>query len=252
MPLCSRGLGIGADREPDVVGVLGEAGEHLLAVDDVVVAVAHGARPQRRQVGPGARLAVADREVQLAAQDGAGEASPSARRCRTSSASGPTVHSVRNGIGNPARWTSSKKMYCSMAERALAAELLRPADAEPAVRAHPAQRLRVERPAPFGARRPRRGARRSRPRRSRRAARATRALSASRVVDVHRASSVLASGASGARGLGAPSGSRACRSGGARSASTTRELARDLVAGDAARGSARRSTASVTSAPGRG
>jgi hypothetical protein len=30
---------------------------------------------------------------------------------------GPTVHSVRNGMGKPARWTSSKKMYCSMAER---------------------------------------------------------------------------------------------------------------------------------------
>ena len=31
---------------------------------------------------------------------------------------GPTVHNVRNGIGNPARCTSSKKMYWSMLERA--------------------------------------------------------------------------------------------------------------------------------------
>src|SRR3546814_6766349 len=39
------------------------------SVDHVVVAVAHGARAQRRQVGARRRLGVADREVHLALQD---------------------------------------------------------------------------------------------------------------------------------------------------------------------------------------
>ncbi|CKR47089.1 Uncharacterised protein [Mycobacterium tuberculosis] len=44
-------------------------GEDLLAVDDVVVAVANGGGAQRRQVGAGFRLGVADREVRLTGQD---------------------------------------------------------------------------------------------------------------------------------------------------------------------------------------
>ena len=58
-----------AHREPDVVGAAREAREHLLAVDHVLVAVAHGARLQRREVGARVGLGVADREVDLALQD---------------------------------------------------------------------------------------------------------------------------------------------------------------------------------------
>ena len=46
-------VGIGAYQQEDPVGVLAERGPGLLAVDDVVVAVAHRRRAQRREVGPG-------------------------------------------------------------------------------------------------------------------------------------------------------------------------------------------------------
>jgi hypothetical protein len=49
--------------------VVDEGRPHLLAVDDVVVAVAHGRRRQAGEVGAGTRLAVADREVQVPRQD---------------------------------------------------------------------------------------------------------------------------------------------------------------------------------------
>ena len=69
MPLCFLTVGIGARREPDVVGVRRAAGEHLLAVDDVVVAVAHCGGAQRRQIASRRRLGVADRELDGAVQD---------------------------------------------------------------------------------------------------------------------------------------------------------------------------------------
>ena len=70
--LVLRGGRVGAGGQPDVVGVLDGAREDLLAVDHVLVPVAHGPRPQRRQVGAGRGLGVADGEVDLAAED-AGE-----------------------------------------------------------------------------------------------------------------------------------------------------------------------------------
>ena len=59
----------------------------------------------------------------------------------------PTVLMVRNGIGAPARHASSVKMNCSIVAAALAAVLLGPADAEPAVAPHLADRLEARRPA---------------------------------------------------------------------------------------------------------
>jgi hypothetical protein len=58
-----------ACSEPDVIGVSGTAGEHLLAVDDVVVAVAHSGRAQRCQIASGRGLGVTDRELDGACQD---------------------------------------------------------------------------------------------------------------------------------------------------------------------------------------
>ena len=69
MPLCLGASGVGAHREPDVVGLVAAGGPHLLAVDDVVVAVPPGGRAQRGEVGAGVRLGVADREVHVALQD---------------------------------------------------------------------------------------------------------------------------------------------------------------------------------------
>ncbi len=63
------GLLARAHREPYVVGTTGEAREHLLAVDHVLVAVAHRFGLQRCQVGAGIGLGVPDREVDLTLQD---------------------------------------------------------------------------------------------------------------------------------------------------------------------------------------
>ena len=69
MPLCFLAFGSVARGQPDVVGVGGAAGEHLLAVDDVVVAVADRGGAQRRQVAAGLRLGVSDGELDAAVQD---------------------------------------------------------------------------------------------------------------------------------------------------------------------------------------
>ncbi len=71
-PLCFGRGRVGPGGQPDVVGVLDGAREDLLAVDHVLVPVAHGPRLQRRQVGARRGLGVADGEVDLAAED-AGE-----------------------------------------------------------------------------------------------------------------------------------------------------------------------------------
>ena len=78
------GLGVGAHGEPAVVGVGGERRPHLLAVDDVLVAVAHGRVFSDGEVGAGAGLGVADAEVDVAGEDLRQEELASARRCRSS------------------------------------------------------------------------------------------------------------------------------------------------------------------------
>lgn len=60
---------VGADREPDVVGVGGAAGEHLLAVDHVLVTVADGGGADRREIAAGSRFGIADGELDAAVQD---------------------------------------------------------------------------------------------------------------------------------------------------------------------------------------
>ena len=72
--LVAGGVRVGAGRQPHVVGVVGEAGVQLLAVDHPLVAVPHGPGAQRRQVGAGLGFGVPDREVDLAGEDPAEEA----------------------------------------------------------------------------------------------------------------------------------------------------------------------------------
>src|SRR5205823_13094983 len=55
--LVLRGVRVGAGDEHPTVGRTGAAGPHLLAVDDPLVAVAHGPGLQAGEVGAGARLA---------------------------------------------------------------------------------------------------------------------------------------------------------------------------------------------------
>jgi hypothetical protein len=146
MPACFGASGSVRAGEPDVVGVLGEAGEDLAAVDDVVVAVLHGAGAQRGEVGAGLRLRVADRRVQLALQD--------ARQEVALLLVGAELHDrVADRVDGQERQREAGALHLvaedELLERraALAAVLLRPADADPAVGAHLLQRLMIERPA---------------------------------------------------------------------------------------------------------
>ena len=83
------GARVRAHREPDVVGVAGEAREDLLPVDHVVVAVAHGAGRERREIGAGAGLGVADAEVDRALEDARQEEALLLVACRSASGSAP-------------------------------------------------------------------------------------------------------------------------------------------------------------------
>ena len=126
---------VGAGGQPDVVGVAGEAGEDLRAVDHVLVAVTHGSGGERGQVGTRVRLRVADAEVDLAGQDLGEEELLLLLRAE--------VHDRR-----PDRVDGEHGHRCTAAHRlveedellngrtALAAPFLGPADAEPAVAAH--------------------------------------------------------------------------------------------------------------------
>ena len=59
------GFRIGAHGQPAVVGAARQAGPHLLAVDDVLVAVANRPGLQRCKVGAGLRLGITDAEMQV-------------------------------------------------------------------------------------------------------------------------------------------------------------------------------------------
>ena len=62
-------VGIGAGHQVDVRGVVRRGGVHLLAVDDVLVAVADGAALQAGQVGSRLGLGEAEGKGNLAAND---------------------------------------------------------------------------------------------------------------------------------------------------------------------------------------
>ena len=60
---------IGAAGQPDVVGVVGARGPHLLTVHDELVAVTDRGGSQRREVGAGIGFGVADGEMNVARED---------------------------------------------------------------------------------------------------------------------------------------------------------------------------------------
>src|SRR5437899_198146 len=142
-------LGIGARREPDVIGELSLAGEELGAVHDPRVAVAHGARAERSQIRARRRLRVADRKVALAAQDRGQEARLLRRRPVLHDGRGDGVDGERREHDPGARRLVEEDELLDRGA-ALPAVLARPADAEPAVGAEPPDRLHVERPAALG------------------------------------------------------------------------------------------------------
>ena len=134
------GVGVGAHRQPDVVGQVGAAREDLGPVDDVLVAVAHGPGLQRGQVGARLGLGVADGEVDLAGQD-AGEEERLLLL-------GAVAHDRRaDGVDRHERERRARPPGLVEEDElvgggpALAAVLLRPPDAEPAVLADAAHDL---------------------------------------------------------------------------------------------------------------
>ena len=147
--LVLHGFRIGAAGQPDVVGVVGAGGEDLLAVDDVLVALADGGGAQRCQVGAGLRLGVADREVHLAGQDRRQEllllrlaAVLLQRR-----SDGLQRHRGQRHVG-AGRLVDEDLLFDR--PEPVAAELLGPADAELAVLAHPADHRAVGLAVPVG------------------------------------------------------------------------------------------------------
>ena len=126
---------VGAGGEPDVVGVAGQAGEDLGAVDDVLVAVAHGPGGQRCKVGARIRLGVPDAEVDLPGQDLGEEELLLLLRAEVHDG---RAHGVdrqhRHGGAAAHRLVEEDELLNGRAT--LATPLGRPADAEPAVASH--------------------------------------------------------------------------------------------------------------------
>ena len=129
------GLGVGPRGQPDVVGVAGQRGVDLLAVDHVLVTVADGPGLQRGEVGARLGLGVADAEVDVAGQD--------LREEELLLLVGAVVHDRRahrvdgqhgHGRAGPHRLVEEDELLDGAL--ALATPLLGPPDAEPAVGGH--------------------------------------------------------------------------------------------------------------------
>ena len=105
--------GLREDREE--VGDAAVRDPDLLAVQDPVVAVAHGRRLDRRRVGAGARLGEAERGDHLARRELRQEARASARRCRTAAGRACRSSCARRPSPRPTRRT--RPTSCTRASR---------------------------------------------------------------------------------------------------------------------------------------
>ncbi len=135
--LVRRAVGVGAADEVAVVGELAEARPDLLAVDHEVVAVAHRAGGERRQVGAGVGLGHADAPRRLARQDAREELGLLIRRAvvdqgRAHLAVGEP-HRRDRGTGGDQLLADDQPVDGRLAA---ATELDRPGHADPAVRGH--------------------------------------------------------------------------------------------------------------------
>jgi len=126
------GVGIGADRKPDEVGLVPAGGPQLLAVDDVVVPVAPRGGPQRGQIRAGVGFGVADREVHVAGQDPREEQFLLSRTAETDQRRADRLQGDRGQMYVGVLRLVGEDRLLDLAE-AVAAVLARPADAHPAV-----------------------------------------------------------------------------------------------------------------------
>ncbi len=136
-PFVLGSIGIGTDGQPDVVGLVGAAGEHLVPIDDPLVPVEDGPGAQGGQVGAGTRLGVTDGEVDLASQD--------PRQKVTLLLLGSVAHEHGTDRVERDEWERSPGPLDLVEEDELvgdrpplASELLGPADPQPPVLAHTA------------------------------------------------------------------------------------------------------------------
>ena len=111
---------IGADEQVAVVGDRGVRRPDLLAVDDVLVAVEHGARAQRGRSEPASGSENPWHQTTSPRRSAAG-ASPSARRCRDAMIDGPIQLTFMycGPRGSPIDHSSSPRMACCQGVAAL-------------------------------------------------------------------------------------------------------------------------------------
>ncbi len=64
--VCRPRIGITLGKPQEMMGLGGQADPHLLAVNDVIIAIAPGRRAHAGHVGPGARFGKAEASVFLA------------------------------------------------------------------------------------------------------------------------------------------------------------------------------------------
>ena len=139
----------GAAGQPYVVGRVRAGGEGLLPVDDVAVAVAYGPGTQRREVGAGLRLGIADGEVHLAGQD-PGQEEVLLPGCAVLVQRGADgLQGDRGQRHVRAGRLVGEDLLLHLAEPA-AAVAHRPAHPEPPVAAHPAYHVAVDGAVPLG------------------------------------------------------------------------------------------------------
>ena len=81
-PLCFGDVGVGAGQQEHVVGDVGVGREHLLAVDDPLVAVADGAASARAATSEPASGSLKPSTMMISPRSALGRISRRARRCR--------------------------------------------------------------------------------------------------------------------------------------------------------------------------
>ena len=137
---------VGAAGEPDVIGAVRTAGEDLGSVHHEEVALAHGPRLERGEVGARAGFGVADREVDLAGQN-AGQEAPLLRLApaRDQGRADRVERDEGQGGAGAPRLFGPDLLLDGGAP--LAAPFPGPAHAEPAVGAHLPDQAALERAA---------------------------------------------------------------------------------------------------------
>src|SRR5205807_9582712 len=129
------GLGIGAGADPVPLGEVSGSGPCLLSVEQPPLTVACGLELHRRRVGTGVGLAVADGELDLVAQDLGQELAPQLLGSMGEDCLADDADALADLRSTAAGETLVEQVLVD-ALAVLAAPLLGPGDAEPALLPH--------------------------------------------------------------------------------------------------------------------